>query len=271
MDSNQEFDLDEFEDDIEEYSNNTDNLSEIDYGNYEDDELDEPLYTNKDDIISKKEIEYEIKTGKKLDDDDSDDDADIDDIDDIDDIEDEDEDEDENENEDENEKKDDEIDIDEELEENERKKDRLKNKNFIDPVIQNHKKNNISKFSKCGIISYMCNLVNYIKMGGQMLDGRQEFNYPDETEESYAIESILLNTSPFIYVVNNKIINVKHEDMIIVLKQALQCVDEDFNIYFPKDFQAKFPEFLKNLSEFSVSIDEINEIKKIKKQYQIIE
>lgn len=134
------------------------------------------------------------------------------------------------------------------------------NRNLLD-----YKKQNISLFSPIGLISYLCNIVNYIKKGGSMIDTRTEFNYPDETEESYALECILLNKEPFEYVVNKKKIDINFISKIMCLKIVLRCVDENKSIFFTPEFVKKFPIFTKSLMNNYVSEEELQEISEIKK------
>jgi hypothetical protein len=134
----------------------------------------------------------------------------------------------------------------------------------IDKNLLKYKKENIENFSPLGIISYLCNIVNYIKKGGTMLDTRTEFNYPDETEESYALECILLNKEPFEYIVNKKKININTKSKIMCLKIALRCVDENKSIFFTPTFVKKFPIFTKSLMNNYISEEELREIAEIK-------
>lgn len=135
--------------------------------------------------------------------------------------------------------------------------------------IKLYKKNNIEMFSKLGMISYLCNVVDYIKNGGDLIDNRNDVKYPDDTEESYAFESIILDTIPFEYIVNKHLINVPVENKIICLKMALRCVDENKKIFFTKNFTERFPNFKKNLFNNNISLEEIEEIKQNKIKYNI--
>lgn len=128
-----------------------------------------------------------------------------------------------------------------------------------------YKQKNIENFSPLGMISYLCNIVNYIKKGGCMLDSRQDFDYPNETEESYALECVLLDKVPFEYVVNKKKVNINFESKIICLKIVLRCVDENKSIFFTPTFTKKFPIFTKSLMNNYISQEEINEIVNLKK------
>lgn len=134
----------------------------------------------------------------------------------------------------------------------------------INENILNYKKQNIEIFSPIGIISYLCNIVNYIKKGGSMIDSRTEFDYPNETEESYALECILLNKEPFEYVVNKKKINIDFISKVMCLKIVLRCVDENKSIFFTPVFLKKFPIFTKSLMNNYVSEEELNEISEVK-------
>lgn len=138
------------------------------------------------------------------------------------------------------------------------------NNEEFDKNILKYKKENIENFSPLGIISYLCNIVNYIKKGGTMLDTRTEFNYPNETEESYALECILLNKEPFEYIVNKKKININPISKIMCLKIVLRCVDENKSIFFTPEFVKKFPIFTKSLMNNYVSDEEILEIENLK-------
>lgn len=135
--------------------------------------------------------------------------------------------------------------------------------------IKAYKKENIEMFSKLGMISYLCNTVDYVKNGGFMIDNRNDLEYPNDTEESYVFESILTDTIPFEYIVNKKLINISHENKIICLKMALRCVDENKKIFFPENFRNRFPLFKKNLFNNNVSKEEFEEIKKIKNKISI--
>lgn len=167
------------------------------------------------------------------------------------------------------------IDIDVESESEDITQEELvneKNKNIKSDVykkIEEYKKMNMENGSKYLIISLMSNLSIFIKNGGSMLDGREIFDYPNETEESYIIESLLLNTQPMENIVNNYLINLNHESIIINLKQALTCVLKFDKIFFTPDLRKNFPIFIKNIFNYSVSEEEWEEINKVKKMRNI--
>lgn len=137
-------------------------------------------------------------------------------------------------------------------------------KSKINTTLLEYKRQNITLFSPIGIISYLCNIVNYIKRGGTMIDTRTEFNYPNETEESYALECILLNKEPFEYIVNKKKINIDFISKVMCLKIVLRCVDENKSIFFTPEFVKKFPIFTKSLMNNYVSEEELREISEVK-------
>lgn len=250
MESNEDFDYE-----IEDFSDNEE--SEIDYGNFEDDNLDEPLYTNKDDLIEKEELDYESKHDINSDDEEASDNEDQD-----------------TEEEDivsENEEDEDtsETYIDDLVNNNEKKilikKKINKNNdsNFNNELyqkIQNYKKENMTYSSELEMISLMCELIQFIKRGGRMIDNRVEFDYPNEVEESYMLESIILNTYPFVNIVNKYEITKSYESILICLKKVLRGVDDDRKYFFTPVFCAKFPLFIKNLYKDSISKEEYKEI-----------
>lgn len=135
--------------------------------------------------------------------------------------------------------------------------------------IRTIKRENVNFFSKIGMYNFLCNLVTFIKKGGLMLDGRTEFDYPNITEESYAIQSILLNTTPFECYLGGKKINIPLKERIILLKLILRPVDMNKTIFFTNSFTENFPLFCKNLFKNTVTEDEINEIKKNKYYHKI--
>lgn len=135
--------------------------------------------------------------------------------------------------------------------------------------LEKYKKMNIEDGSEYCIISLMANLSIFIKNGGSMLDGRVNFDYPNETEESYIIESILLNTHPMSYVVNDKEVILNHESVIINLKKVLSCVLKFEKIFLTPDFRKNFPIFIENIFNNSVSDEEYKEIEKVKKMRNI--
>lgn len=238
-----DFNPNEIEDDAA-YNSDDDEYSDLE--DFEDPYEDEPLFISKDNDIEKKEIEFEKKTGRMVEDG-----AELE--------EDEDDDE-EDEGQSEDEEEDDSSNFQEHV--------LTPTENY--QLIQSYKKENVENFSKLGIVSLLANLVNYIKTGGSMLDGRETFYYPDETEESYAIESIILQTIPFVYVVNNKIINLNHESVLICLKQKLRCVSLDKTTFFTPMFVKTFPLFVKNLFNDFITSEEWEEIKEVKKMRNLI-
>lgn len=135
--------------------------------------------------------------------------------------------------------------------------------------IRTIKRENANSFSKIGMYNFLCNLVTFIKKGGLMLDGRTEFDYPNITEESYAIQSILLNTTPFECFLGGKKINIPLKERIILLKLILRPVDMNKTIFFTNSFTENFPLFCKNLFKNTITEDEINEIKKNKYYHKI--
>merc|ERR1711916_123256 len=137
--------------------------------------------------------------------------------------------------------------------------------------VRKYKKENIENFSKIGVTSLLSNIVHYIKTGGSMLDGREIFDYPNETEESYAIESIILKTHPFEYVIgNDKLINLNHESVLICLKLKLRAVSIDNTIFFTPNFIKTFPIFFNNIFNDNISSEEWEEIENVKKERNII-
>lgn len=237
-----DFNPNEIEDDA---AYNSDNSLYSDLDDFEDPYDDEPLFLSKDNEIEKKELKYEKKTGKPVET-----------ADDLYDEEEEEEDEEENNSE-------------EEEEYNQESVNQITlNENF--KLIRSYKKENIENFCKIGIVSLLSNLVNYIKTGGSMLDGRENFDYPNETEESYAIESLILETTPFVYVVNNKLIKLNHESVLLCLKQKLRCVSLDKTNFFTPVFTKSFPVFVENLFNNYISDEEWDEIKRVKKERNIV-
>ncbi|QKE44580.1 putative RNA polymerase 19 kDa subunit [Yalta virus] len=236
-----DFNPNEIEDDAA-YNSEDEYYSDLD--DFEDPYEDEPLFISKDNEIEKKEIEFEKKTGRPLED----------------------------ANELEEDEEEDEINSEDEEEEVQEQPNQIPitpTENYN--LIQSYKKENIENFSKLGVVSLLANVVHYIKTGGSMLDGREKFDYPNETEESYAIESIILKTTPFVFVVNNKIIKLNHESVLICLKQKLRCVSLDNTNFFTPSFTNKFPMFVQNLFNDSISQEEWEEIEKIKKDKNIID
>lgn len=236
-----DFNPNEVEGDFD-YNSDDDVYSDLD--NFEDPYEDEPLFISKDNEIEKKEIEFEKKTGRAL--------EDVTELGEDDDYQ---------------------VSDEEEILSNIDLKDQDEDVESI-PVtklseIQLYKKENIENFSKLGIVSMLANLVHYIKTGGTMLDGKTKFDYPNETEESYAIESVILDTSPFVYVVNNKIINLNHESVLICLKQKLRPVSIDTDIFFTPVFTKTFPKFVENLFNDYISKEEWEEIENVKKTRKI--
>lgn len=238
-----DFNPNEIEDDAA-YNSEDDYYSDLD--DFEDPYEDEPLFISKDNEIEKKEIEFEKKTGRPLED--------------AGELEEEDEEE--------------EINSDDDDDENQENQEQQNQINITPTenynLIQSYKKENIENFSKLGIVSLLTNLVHYIKTGGSMLDGKENFDYPNETEESYAFESIILQTTPFVFVVNNKIINLNHESVLICLKQKLRCVSLDKTTFFTPVFTKTFPIFTQNLFNDSISQEEWDEIEMVKKSKNII-
>lgn len=238
-----DFNPNEIEDDAA-YNSDDDYYSDLD--DFEDPYEDEPLFISKDNEIEKKEIEFEKKTGRPLED----------------------------AGELEEDEEEEEINSDDEDDENQEIQEQTNQVNITPTenynLIQSYKKENMENFSKLGIVSLLTNLVHYIKNGGSMLDGRENFDYPNETEESYAFESIILQTTPFVYVVNNKIINLKHESVLLCLKQKLRCVSLDKTNFFTPVFTKTFPIFVQNLFNDSISKEEWDEIEMVKKSKNII-
>lgn len=232
-----DFNPNEIEDDAA-YNSENDEYSDLD--DFEDPYEDEPLFVSKDNDIERKEIEYEKKTGEMLEDG-----ADLE------------EDTSEHGSDDEDIPSDDDVPIETKT-------------TTESQLIQSYKKENIENFSKLGIVSLLSNLVHYIKTGGSMLDGRENFDFPNETEESYAIESIILQTIPFVYIVNNKLVNLNHESVLICLKQKLRSVSLDKTYFFTPVFTSMFPIFVKNLFNDYISKEEWDEIKEVKKKRNII-
>lgn len=237
-------DYNEYEEDIEEnyYSS--------------DEEDNKSFYTNNSDSeeeLSETEIDKKILNSEKEDNDEDNDDEEI-------------EDDNDDEEVDDDENNDDLLsDMDSDNNENEDiEKNINKELNEYEKKIKSYKKQNIEMFSKLGVISYLCNIVDYVKNGGHMLDNRNDLEYPFDTEESYCFESILLDTIPFEYVVNKHLINISQENKIICLKMALRCVDENKKIFFTENFKKRFPNFVKNMFNNSISKEEINEINKNK-------
>lgn len=236
--ADQEFDYDEYEDDVEDNDDINENGSEIDYGNFEDDNIDEPLYSNHDDIINKKEIERERNNYEP--------EENID------------------------------IELEEEIDDDDNENEEDDNYDEQDNIIikktqiQIYKTENIEKFSIIGMQAYLCELVDYIKKGGMILDGRTDFDYPTkETEESYAIESILLDTTPFAYLVNNKEITLTQKTRMICLKLVLRCVDDNKTIFFTNHFVNTFPTFVKCLFNNYITNEEYKEIEKAKNNLKL--
>lgn len=209
---------------------------------YEDPFLDEPKYVSKDVEIEKKIIKMEIKTGAPVEDiqtlDDEDPDESSDDISDND--------------------EGNEVDEKEESKEN------------PGDEIQKYKRMNIECFSTLGMISLISNLVIYIKQGGKMLDGRSNFTYPDTTEESYAIESIILQTHPFVYMENGHIVSPNYISQLICLKKVLRIVLHDTKYIFTKDFKKNFPVLIKNIFNNNISKEELDEVDSVRTKYDII-
>lgn len=209
---------------------------------YEDPFADEPNFLNKDKEIETKITELEIKKGKPgediLDEDDASEDSD--------------------------------GVSNSELEETFTDDEEEKKECVLNNTICNYKKENIKCFSKLGVISLLTFLVTYIKKGGLLLDGKRNFVYPDITEESYAIESIILNTHPLVLIENNNLINLNHEDVLLCLKKCLRVVVYDEKHYFTKSLQEDFPIFIENLFFDSISQKELDEIKEVKQRKGII-
>lgn len=129
--------------------------------------------------------------------------------------------------------------------------------------IKEHKKDNICNFSTLGLVSLVCHIVYLLKNGGQMIDGKTNFDYPNITEESYAMSSILLGTHPFEYIVNNQKITIKPEELVLVMKLVFRPVGDNKTYFFTKNFTNTFPIFTKNLLENNVS-EELEEIREVK-------
>lgn len=241
-----DFDPNEIEDELEYNSDNEDVYSDVE--NYEDPYEEEPLFNSKDIEIEKKEIKFEKDKGREIEnandyaEEDDDDDA-------VSEI--------------------DEEDFIQESIKEEDLKEQINDSELSD--VKKYKKENVENFSKIGVTSLLANIVHYIKTGGSMLDGREIFDYPNETEESYAIESIILKTHPFEYVIGpNTLINLKHESLLICLKLKLRAVSIDNTIFFTPSFTKTFPIFYNNIFNDNISIEEWEEIEKVKKERNII-
>lgn len=149
--------------------------------------------------------------------------------------------------------------------------------NFIDNNFINNelkeimkaKKENIKNVPPITVINLLSVIVEYIKKNGKLLDGRTSYNYPDVTEESIAIESIILDTHPFELVINKHQININKDHLYVSLKNCLRCASSDNKIFFPKEFTEKWIEFVSNLFNDSISEKEKEEIKKYKELINI--
>jgi hypothetical protein len=209
---------------------------------YEDPFLDEPKYISKDVEIEKKIIKKEIETGAPVED--------------LLALED-----------DENDESGDDISDHEEGNEVGEKEEVVEDTR---DEIQKYKKMNSECFSKSGMIGLLSNLVTYIKQGGQMLDGRSGFSYPNTTEESYAVESIILQTHPFVYLENGHVVELNYISQLICLKKNLRVVLHDTKNFFTEDFRNNFPVLIKNIFEDSISKEELDEIDRVRSKYNII-
>lgn len=209
---------------------------------YEDPFLDEPKYSSKDVEIEKKIIKMEIKTGAPVEDIQSFEDEELD-------------------------ESSDNLSDDEEGNEDDEKEEPRDNPK---DEIQKYKRMNIESFSPLGVISLISNLVIYIKQGGKMLDGRSNFTYPDTTEESYAIESIILQTHPFVYMENGNLVTPNYMSQLICLKKVLRIVLHDTKHFFTKDFKNNFPVLIRNIFNDKISKEELDEIDNVRTKYNIV-
>lgn len=133
-------------------------------------------------------------------------------------------------------------------------------------IIQKYKDENIQNFSVQGMYGLLSAIVNFLKKGGSMIDTRTTFNYPDETEESYAIESIILDTFPFDWVIKEYKIPLRLEVRLTCLKLILRPVDTDKTIFLTKQFRSTFPLFCKNLFNTTITPEEYEEIRNVKRE-----
>lgn len=169
--------------------------------------------------------------------------------------------------EDESEKKEVEENTDEEQTEEEETEEETEERFIIDKKykkILNYKKENLKKFSYYAMLNYLCKVVSYIKNGGKILDSITDFDYPNITEESYAVESILLSKDPFVYILNNKEIEIDTETRLLTMKLVLRPADTNYKIFFTKDFRNKFPKFIKYLFNDYITKEELEEIENLK-------
>lgn len=138
-----------------------------------------------------------------------------------------------------------------------------KNTNELINKIKNYKLENNKKFSPLGVISLMCQVNQFIKFGGKLINIESNHEYPNITEESYTLEAILLKTHPFIYHINNKEIKIDQKIIMLLLKILLRGIDDN-KIFFTKHFKEKFPNFIKNLYNDEISEIELEEVDNLK-------
>lgn len=154
----------------------------------------------------------------------------------------------------------------EDEDEDETDKEKKANANLI-RAVKAYKEQNIQEFSPLGMIGLLCKVTQYIKQGNRCIDSRFDFNYPDTTEESYAIETILTGKHPFIFVPNGHLIKIPTKNIVNVMKYVLRPVESNTKIFFTKDFTERFPVFRKTLHDddnysLEISVNECNERKK---------
>ncbi|AKS26346.1 putative RPO19-like RNA polymerase subunit [Diachasmimorpha longicaudata entomopoxvirus] len=161
-------------------------------------------------------------------------------------------------------------DIEEDEEDEEEEDDMSKLEEDLSLKIKNDeiamfKRENIQDLSDSFIKSYLSHTIEFIKKGGLMVDGRRDFDYPNDTEESYALESILLDTTPFVCIIEQFAVTPPLDKLILLMKRIFRST-LDNNIFLSPNFRKKFPLFIQNINSDQVTIQEINEIKHLRQK-----